>query len=349
MATNLHALIRYRTINKCLRDKDRNYNWKALAEACTEALLSSELSSSLKGKKNDFLISRRTIFKDIEHMKSGVLGYHAPIEYDHTVKGFYYTDSKFSIDHVPLKREDMDDLNNAMLILKQFSGNAKLGGLQSVISQLEQTLNIRPGRRREIIQFETSLNEAGHRWLNQVYDAIKNKQTINIDYHPFGKEKTTIIFSPYLLKEFNNRWFVIGKPHDNDHKEYSIITLGLDRFKKCVNSLHPFEESADFDSGTYLKDIIGVTLFKDKTKTEIIFTAFGIQGNYIETKPIHHSQKTIETTDVFKRFSIQVIPNPELEGLLLSFGERIRVDSPSEIVENLIERMDKARGYYKNS
>ncbi len=66
MATNLHALIRYRTINKCLRDKDRNYNWKALAEACTEALLSAELSASLKEKKKDFLISRRTIFKSAQ-------------------------------------------------------------------------------------------------------------------------------------------------------------------------------------------------------------------------------------------------------------------------------------------
>lgn len=346
MATNLHAMVRYQTIHKCLKDPDRYYNWESLSKACTDALRSADLLTGVKSGDPNFLISRRTIFLDIENMKSGKLGYHAPIEFDHTMNGFYYTDGKFSIDHVPLRKEDLEDLNTAFLILKQFSGNSKLGSLQGIVSRLEEILNIKPGRKRVSIQFETSLNEAGHRWLNQVYDAIKNRQTINIGYHPFGKDKTTIIFSPYLLKEFNNRWFVIGKAHDNDHKEFNIITLGLDRFKTCVNSLHPFEESAEFDAETYLKDIIGVTLFKDKAKTEIIFTAFGIQGNYIETKPIHHSQKTIETTDEYKRFSIQVIPNPELEGLLLSFGERIRVDSPKELVDNLVERMDQARGLY---
>ena len=34
MATNKHAIIRYRVIDKCLRQVDKNWNWKTLAEAC---------------------------------------------------------------------------------------------------------------------------------------------------------------------------------------------------------------------------------------------------------------------------------------------------------------------------
>ena len=78
-----------------------------------------------------------------------------------------------------------------------------------------------------------------------IFDAIICKQALKITYQPFNKpDKTEIIFSPYLLKEFRNRWFVFGKIN-----EYSTITvLGLDRIKKIGNSNVIYDETLNFNS-----------------------------------------------------------------------------------------------------
>lgn len=335
MATNLHALIRYRTIDKCIRDVDRLWRWQQLAEAC-----SHELKSQMGIDKN---ISRRTIFMDIQNMKSGKLGYHAPIENDRK-EGYYYSDSKFSINNVPLKKEDMDELNNALLILKQFSGKESIAGLENVLVKLEDTLQIKRGRKKsqEIIQFEHSLNEPGQKWLNGIYDAIKNKQAITISYQPFDREPRPVVMSPYLLKENNNRWFCFGHSH-----EYGNLTnIGLDRIVDFKKSLQPYLENESYDLGEYFESIVGVTRPNDIVRQKITFKAYGRQRRYIETKPIHESQKVVELTDEFGVFEIEVVPNYELEARLLSYGDTVEVLSPSTFREKVFERISLSKKRY---
>lgn len=80
MPANLHALIRYRTIDRCLRNIDQSWSWEELAESCSQAL-----ADQMKIEKD---ISRRTIMYDINYMRSGKLGYEAPIEYDRKEKSY---------------------------------------------------------------------------------------------------------------------------------------------------------------------------------------------------------------------------------------------------------------------
>ena len=290
MPMNLHALIRYRTIDRCLRKIDQVWGWKELAKACEEALL-----EQMSIDKN---ISRRTLMYDINNMRSGKLGYEAPIEFDRKERSYYYSDLKFSIDHVPIKKEEIEELNTALLILRQFSGKESIKGLENIVTKLEETLKIRRGRSREIIQFDHSLNEPGQRWVNRIYEAIKKKITITIKYKPFDKPIYHRIISPYLLKEYNNRWFLFGYSH-----QYKAITnLGLDRILEMRDSVQKFYLDPDFDEKTYLNDIIGVMTLPDVKKQRIIIKAYGRQRLYIQTKLIHHSQKTLEWNENFWNF-----------------------------------------------
>ena len=338
MATNLHALIRYRTIDKCLRDVDRLWRWQQLAEACSE-----ELKSQMGIGKT---ISRRTIFMDIKNMKGGKLGYHAPIENDRT-DGYYYTDSKFSINNVPLKKEDMDELNNALLILKQFSGKESIAGLENVLVKLEDTLQIKRGRKKnqEIIQFEHSLNEPGQKWLNGIYDAIKNKQAITISYQPFDREPRPIVISPYLLKENNNRWFCFG----HNHKYSYLMNIGLDRIVDFKISLQPFQENETYDLGEHFGSIVGVTQPDNIPRQKIVFKAYWSQRKYIKTKPIHESQKVVELKEEFGVFEIEVVPNYELEARLLSYGDTVEVMEPEAFKEKMKARITALLSRYKKT
>ena len=70
--SNKNALIRYRTIDKCLQNRQRRWTLNDLITACSEALYEYE------GK--EMKVSKRTVQLDIQMMRSDKLGYNAPIE-----------------------------------------------------------------------------------------------------------------------------------------------------------------------------------------------------------------------------------------------------------------------------
>jgi len=69
MAVNKNALIRYKTIDKCLQNNFRKWTLNDLIEAVSDALYEYE------GKDVD--VSKRTVQLDLQMMRSDKLGYNA--------------------------------------------------------------------------------------------------------------------------------------------------------------------------------------------------------------------------------------------------------------------------------
>lgn len=335
MPKNLHQGFRYRVIDRCLRNRNRSWGWRELSEACWQAL-QEELGIDKRP-------SRRTIMLDISRMRSGKLGYEAPIEYDRKEKSYYYSNSKFSIENIPLRKSDLEELRNALLILQQFSGRESLNHLQEVVTKLEDTLYSQPAKTSEIILFEHSLNKQGQKWINPIYQAIKNQQALSITYQPFHASLTSFVFSPYLLKEYNNRWFVFGF----HHIDQSIYNPALDRIVSLQKSLQAYQGNPHFDGRQYLKDIVGVTLLEKKIKVQVEIKVFGLQAKYIATKPIHESQKKDRSGENYTIFLLNLIPNYELESRLLSYGEDLEVLKPKSLRQRMAARVADMQKRYK--
>ena len=97
MPANKNALIRYKTIDRCLRNKYRRWTLDDLVEACSDVLY--DMEGIVKG------VSRRTVQGDLQMMRSDKLGYYAPIEvYDN--KYYRYADPDYSITNTPISDED---------------------------------------------------------------------------------------------------------------------------------------------------------------------------------------------------------------------------------------------------
>jgi len=328
MATNLHALIRHRTIDRCLRDRSQPWNWVRLAEEC-ELMLNDEMGI-------DCNLSRRTIMYDIKHMKDGILGYYAPIEYNRQRKSYEYSDADFSINQAPLSAKTLEELDQVLLILRQFSGQEKLEGMGSVIAKLEHGLNIqRDDEAEPLIHFEQSLNAPGQKWLDILYQHIKKKECLSITYQAFGKDITHHIVSPYILKEFNNRWFLFGFKHQDEY----IQNLALDRIQEVRKSLKSFERVKKFDPSVLFNDIVGVTLPEKGKVTRILMEAYGNQAKYIETKPLHKSQRVHKVTNKSIVFSYDLIPNFELESKILAYADLVRIIKPRDLRDRIAARL----------
>ena len=337
MPANKNALIRYKTIDNCLRNKYRRWTIEDLVDACCDALYDCE--GITKG------VSLRTVQSDIQIMRSDKLGYNAPIEvYDN--KFYRYADPDYSITKMPLSKNDYDVIREATDMLRQLSDFEQFNRFDDVIGRLDDSLAMGLNKRKPIIHFDSVKDLKGLELLTPLYRYIDNRQTLKFMYQSFNaNEPTEIIFYPYLLKEFRNRWFVFGaKPNSAQ-----VSNLALDRIISVEPVDIEFVDNPDFDSEHFFDNVIGVSTSIKSYPRRIKFWASKEESNYIKTKPLHHSQKIInENHDGSCEFQINVVINFELISIFLSYGAGLKVISPPVVVRWMREQVDKMKGMYEN-
>lgn len=338
MPANKNALLRYKTIDNCLRNRQRRWTLQDLVDACSDALYDFE--GIRKG------ISTRSVQLDIQMMRSDKLGYNAPIEvYDR--KYYRYADPNFSITELPMSQNDYDKLAEAVDMLRQYSDFDAFAELSDVIGRLQDTLAIAKNKRAPIVDFERNTNLQGLKYLNPLYNYIANKQTIRITYQPFNAPKPKYWFVwPYLLKEYRNRWFLFCTK-TTDH---NLFNLALDRMKEIVpaNDI-PFEQDKHFNPATFFDDVIGVTKTRKTPLETVRFIANSEQAPYIETKPVHSSQMVLERNEDEGTvlFQCKVVLNFEFYALMLSYGPGVKIISPKFAVKTMRKMLNEAAAQYK--
>lgn len=133
MPVNKNALIRYKTIDRCLRNRYRQWTLDDLVEACSDTL--NDMEGITKG------VSIRTIQSDIQIMRSDKLGYNAPIEvYDN--KYYRYKVPDYSISETPLTTEDYELMSKAIAMIQQCQDGNQLDELKDVLAKVKEKLNL---------------------------------------------------------------------------------------------------------------------------------------------------------------------------------------------------------------
>ncbi|MBS1529371.1 MAG: WYL domain-containing protein [Bacteroidetes bacterium] len=336
MPVNRNALIRYRTIDSCLQNRYKKWTLEALIDACSDALY--EYQGIDKG------VSRRTVQADIEMMRSNKLGYEAPII---VVDKKYYTyaEKNYSITNIPLNQQDMQVLTEVSDLLRQFKGFSHFTDLNEMVSKLEDKIYTQKTQSAPVIDFEKNDNLKGLEWIEAIRKAIVAKKTLCVTYQSFkAREASTFCFSPYLLKEYRNRWFVLGKSHQ---RHSALLNLALDRIQAIDDHEDIYRENREIDLATYYSNVIGVTKSPNQRDTEVVFWIDNTHAPYIITKPIHHTQKLLKTEQDGMIFSIRVVLNFELERELLGFGSKIKVLGPRILVKQIKEQLRKTLENYR--
>ena len=333
MSINKNALIRYKTIDACLQNRYRKWTLEALVDACSEALY--EYEGIDKG------VSVRTVQMDIQLMRSEKLGYNAPIIV--LDKKFYtYEDPKYSITNIPLTSQDLSTLGEVVTLLKQFKGFTHFQEVDGMIGRLEHKIFVGKNAQSQVVDFEKNELLVGLEYLAPLYEAITKKRVLTIDYQSFkARESQQLTFHPCLLKEYRNRWFILGFKGN----EKSPQILALDRIQRLETAENvPYTEGS-LDA-SFFDDLIGVSKNLGMRPMKIVFFADKKMTPYIVTKPLHASQAIEEEREDGTVFSLNVLWNFELERELLGFGETIEVLLPHRLREGLKNRLEKARSRY---
>ena len=323
MPVNRNALIRYRTIDNCLRNRFRQWTLDDLIETCSEALY--EYEGIDKG------VSKRTVQMDIQMMRSDKLGYNAPIV---VIDKKYYTyeDPEYSITNIPLTDQDLLKLNEVVEILKQFKGFTHFQELSGMVQKLEDKIHTAKTDQMSVIDFEKNENLRGLEHLDIIYEAILKKTSLEVTYQSFrARNANTFVLFPYLLKEYRNRWFVLGRQRGFP----TITTLALDRIQAIDKSYEPYEETR-IDMSNFFKNVIGVTVNAGQEPIRVVLKIDRRSAPYVITKPMHHSQQVLEKGEEGIVISLNVQHNFELEREILGFGETMIVLEP-EFLRTRIE------------
>ena len=329
MALNRLAFIRYKHLDRLLSDRHHYYDRKALTEKVNEWLEDDGFKP----------VGKRTIEKDLEVLMD------APFNADiveSKINGkicLRYRRASFSIFTKEMSDEEENLLSEVLNTIGQFDGLAHFEWLES----LKVGLGLQ--NRRQIISFSNNPFLKNSNLLGTLFDNISNEVVICLSYHTFNDETIrSIDFHPYLLKQYNERWFLLGAA-ESDQK---ILNFALDR----IDKVEPLPEKKYIecldDIYERFEDIVGVTLYEDRQVEHIVCWVSEASKGYVNTKPIHESytpfkgEKANQLHDQYPQleggqfFSIDCIPNYELIRELCSYGKDLMVLSSSGSIKEVV-------------
>lgn len=334
MAQTKNAFLRYKILDQCLGNPGRNYTFKDLKTAINEALF--EKYPNYKG------LSDRQLWNDIEHLE---VYYDAPIEKKISGRQRFYSydrTSTFSIFNNPLNESEKKYLEQAILTLTQFSGRPGFEWTQKVgtfIKSDSQKQHVEP-----IIEYDVNLDYKGADLIPVFFNAILNKLVLEFNYTPFNKSKLKVICHPYYLKQFNGRWFIFGRNEKMDNDQWHFPLDRIENIK--TNYMIKFKESSTESWADYFYDIIGVTRF-NKPVERILLKVNKETLPFIQTKPLHPTQKVRIHSNENIEIEIQVIPNHEFFSLLLSYGKDIVIKEPIHLRQTMQSIIFEMADHYK--
>lgn len=339
MPTNKNALARFKYLDDLLSDRHHYYSIRELWEKCNEKL-----------ENDGFLtVNKRCTEKDIVFLEYAP--FYAPIE---RVKKNGKTCVRYKrSDYSIFKKEMSDEERN--LLWEVFNTLSLFDGLDNIKWLDEFKIGFGLKERRPIISFSYNPYLQNRSLLGILFDNISNEVVIRLTYHTFSDRRIRCIdFHPYLLKQYEDRWFLFGAA-DDDKK---ILSFALDRIDKVESLPEKKYEKCPDNLNERFDDIVGVTLYEDRPVEHIIFWVSDASKDYVITKPIHASQtllkgeKEQQLRELYPSlvgafFAIDRISNYELVRLLCSFGKDLIVlQSDGSIQNEIYQRICNMKDNY---
>ncbi len=374
MPSNKNAVIRYMYLDQMLADRYNKYTCEELLKKVNERLKLAGYPT-IGGDPSDqahyIKSGKRVIQLDLQALQDAP--FHMEIDSSERLGGspvYRYADQTQSLFSKPLSEDEKRLLQEVLNTLGQFAGLDSFEWLNDLQKKLNDLRAFGRGEYdcemvtpRKIISFSSNNYLTGKDHLGTLFAFISNMKVVDIEYEPFGQASRNIRLYPYLLKQYNDRWYLIGTPLATEEFPYRkdfYMTLPLDRMKavKAVEGVEYIDCDEDFEER--YEDVVGITWIKDEALTKIVLAVKNSYAGYIDTKPIHGSQvkfpaeRQTEMHDKYAAFDgytfygLTLKPNRELYNTLYRYGNDVILVSPSVIREKMIHELTSSLGRMKS-
>ena len=231
---------------------------------------------------------------------------------------------------------------------KYFIGNREVLHEDSVQNWMLTTLSV-----SNLLSESMSLNDrillesvpSGGGMLETVIKAMKESRKLSFSYQKYGKQQPDADreVSPYCVKLFRQRWYVLGPIANGEMRLFS-----LDRMGDVTLQKEKFKMDKNFDAIAYFSESYGVMVDHRIDTERIVLRAYGLEPYYLRDLPLHHSQREIRTTDEYCDFELRLKPTSDFKGKLLQRAEWIEVLKPQSLIDDIIALHQRSINRYKN-
>ncbi len=327
MPSNKNKFLRVYLIDRCLRS----------GKNCTLDELTDYISNYFMEHFGQ-TVSRSSIKGDIKFMRDEPFS--APIAHQKG-SGYFYEDKSYSFFGLGLTDDQVEVLEAAVQVLDRLG----LEIIGDILENIVRRTGFFDGRFPEVL-VDANEGYKGFRWLSILLKAIVNRCYVHISYRSFIPENDYEgEVRPVLLKEYNNRWFLIGLPEKLEPETADFAIFPLDRIegvKVLEKKTFYLPEDQHAKIVRSFREVVGVTVINENPLTEIVFEVRHPRAKYVITKPFHPTQKILENNEQLVRFSVKVRENNELYAEFLYYLPDIRIVSPLEIREKLRRRLEES-------
>lgn len=283
-------------------------------------------------------VSERTIKSDIKLFRE-VYGvqFDDALPKDGKAIRYRYADRDFSIMENVLSDEDKKILADLLGKVREYGIDPNyaffLNLLEHVVThQTAKDIDL------DVVQFSNNAYLKGlDEWFRPLLNAITDKQAVTLEYRPFGKDILKQTVSPYILKQYNNRWFLVGRVENRQN----LSIFAIDRIESVnVPRSNQYIPGDLDDIYQRFSSVYGVSgaLDLELNTADIVLKVASPRIDYIDTKPISPNQEIEDFPDCpgWHRLSLpEMVINKELVSLILSFGADVEVISPSSLREKI--------------
>ena len=287
--------------------------------------LNSKKYASLKEivaylKMHDIKVSERTLQRDFKYIRNE---FGLEIKFDHFEKGYFI-------------HQNVDEDNGffeKFINFLEIVNTADL--LVNNLSDSKQSLNY--------ISFDSIGSFRGIKHLKHLLKAIQEKRMITFAHLNYQTNKITdYTLKPYLLREYLNRWYVVGIAEGEEF----FKKFGVDRIDDLKITEETFKRKKNLDPNDIFDHIIGLEITDHKLQP-VILSFTPKQGKYIKSLKLHRSQKILIDNEKELRIELMLIPNFELTQKILMHGSLVKVIEPNWLAENIQKILRKTLKKYK--
>lgn len=310
------AFRRYKVIDNVLRNSMKRYpKMEDFIEACQTKL--------------DFYPSEETIQKDIANMRLPYPdGFDAPIRYNRANRGYEYTNAEYSLIGVSLRQEEVDAISEAIDVIRYIGGTRISDKFNHAVEKILSSTLERTNSDEEIIPVIQTMVppvSRGFEHIEVFYKACREHIPTSFIHFSYKKRKFNhILLHPFLIKEFENRWYVIGYSEQHD----AIRTFGLDRVSDPILIKRKYISTNPQFINVYLNDVFGVFPIPDAKKELIKIHVSQLGTHYFQAYPLHISQKIEKESEGTSFISFDIIASVELARYFLSQGRHVKIIQP---------------------
>ncbi len=290
-------------------------------------------------------VSRRTILRDIEFLQDR---YMAPIEYDHTRKGYYYTDPTFMIQNVVLTEGDLFTISTLMPLMEQYKNTPLEASFKNIMAKVTDML---PDQvtvdtaflNQDVVFISDPLPKIERDVFKKIFKAIKLRRVMNFKYRSsYRRDYKDKIFDPYQVLCQKGNWYVIGYDHScNDRRVYA-----LSRIKELCLAKDKFEIPDDYVLEKEVDPSFGIWRNKDAFEDYELLFSEGL-ATYILERTWHKNQVAVQNEDGSVTLKFSSNQKQQIKSWLLSFGSSVKVLKPLELQKEILSDAEKIIELYK--